>query len=583
MIDKLVFENDSFIWAILIGACLLFVVFIWKEWSTRGWRFWVNSSVAVLVILALAGIALKPAILHTAEVEKAVVLSSGFQENQLDSLKRMYKNIPVLTYKPGERIFKNNTEINSVYILGNGIASFDLWQLEKIASTYLGGTKPKGIIKLSYNKQAFVGDSLVLNAIYSQPENGNRMLLQGPAGSGIDSISLSEEKETTLRLKAQLKVQGNYLFRLTEKDAAGKILVSNPVPVCVKEKKALQILVVNAFPTFETKYLKNYLAEAGHHLMLRSQITRGRYKTEYFNRSRRSGATFSKNNLSDFDLLILDNPSLNALSNSERKTLEQQVREEGLGVFIQVNTNYFNSGSDFFKLVSTRNNQTEISLGKWPKLRLQKVPFLFKDDPSLAVIHGASNRILAAAKPKGLGKVGASVLSDTYQLVLDGHSSEYQELWAGILSTLSKQGSSLAEWETNSAMAIKNQPFHFKLRTSVTQPIVRNAAGNEIPIRQNIAIPYLWEGTTYPRETGWDKLQVDEDSLSGFRFYTADSSRWRAKNAQDISEKNIRFFNNDLREGVRKEVKLPINPIWFYLLFLLGMGYLWLEPKMRSL
>ena len=582
MIDKLVFVHQSLLWPFIIGGLILLLVFIWKEFRVGGWRFWVNSGIAFLAILALVAIALKPAVLQTAEVEKAIVLTKGYQQDQLDSLKQRYKNIPVIEYSHGEPIFKDNPEINSVYILGQGIAGFDLWQLEPIQKNYLGGARLKGITRLKYQQQAEIGDSLVVNVRYNRPESGNILVLQGPSGKGLDSISFSHTRDTTVQLTAGLKLKGNYLYKLAEKDSMGKLLLSNPVPVTVSEKKALKILVVNAFPTFETKYLKNFLAEAGHEMMLRSKLTRGRYKLEYFNMPRRSGATFSEENLSYFDLLIIDSPSLAGLPASEKRKLEHQVKTEGLGIFIQPNTSYINSGTDFFKLNFNRDNQTEVRIKNWPKLRLQKLPYLFDDSYLPQAIYKEDNRPVAAYEPKGLGKLGASLLIDTYQLVLDGYSREYQELWTKILSTISKQANPLANWEAASLMAVKNEPFQFKLRTELPNLVVENKNGNKIPIRQNIAIPHLWEGTTYARKTGWDKLQVAGDSLSIFHFYTGDSSKWQSLKAQYIKEENTRIFNGDLAEGKTKKIKKPIPPIWFYLIFLMGMGYLWLEPKMRN-
>jgi hypothetical protein len=123
----------------------------------------------------------------------------------------------------------------------------------------------------------------MVKGLYQKSSTREPIVLEDPAGAGLDSIILNSEKEQAFHLGTNLKVAGNYVFSLAIKDSLGNLISRDPLPIVVNEKEKLKILVLNSFPTFETRTLKNFLAEAGHGLVVRSQITRGRFKYEYLN------------------------------------------------------------------------------------------------------------------------------------------------------------------------------------------------------------------------------------------------------------------------------------------------------------
>src|SRR5690606_2672042 len=179
------------------------------------------------------------------------------------------------------------------------------------------------------------------------PRSGHRLVLQGPGGVGLDSIDLVNDGEPPFQLAAELKAPGDSVYYLTEKNGEGEIFSRDPFPVQVEMKANLRILVLNNFPTFETKYLKNFLAEAGHEVVVRSQITTGRFKYEYFNANRTVIGNLSREALEAYDLLIIDAASLRSLGSSYSGALLNVVGTDGLGVFIQPDEAFFSAPGNF--------------------------------------------------------------------------------------------------------------------------------------------------------------------------------------------------------------------------------------------
>lgn len=578
MIDKFTLLNEHLILPIFIGAGILMLVFIWKEWSQSGkFRLAIKILLAFLAIISLVLIALKPAIPGNLASNKLILLTHGFEDFQLDSLKKIHKRIKQLEYEPGKLISEEIKSAENVFILGHGLKEYDLWQLDEIPVKFLGGSPSEGIVKLNYKQENFVGDKLLMKGLFAKPKSGNRLILQDPAGTGLDSLVFNAEEKQPFLLSSELKVEGKYLFSLVEKDSLGIMLKSDPVPVKVADKEPLQILIINSFPTFETRYLKNFLAETGHRVTARSQITTDRYKFEYFNTDRRPLGNLTENSLESFDLLIIDAASLRSIPGNQRNALENSVRKNGLGVFIQANDGFFNSPgiSDLnFERITT----SEVNMKQWPGIKLSVHPYTLKDDFGVQSIHTTGGLILTGYKRNGLGRLGTMVLINTYQLLLEGHSSAYKELWSQVVENISRKENPTVDWDTNQLITYKDEPFNFWLRTVLDSVVVKNQDGNTIPLMQDVDFPGLWKGTTWPKQSGWNSLQADTSGT--FEYYVTDKTSWNALTAFNTLEDNLRYFNHPetVVQGIRPLA--PINPMWFFGIFLICMGVLWLEPKM---
>ncbi|PKV51944.1 hypothetical protein ATE84_4044 [Aquimarina sp. MAR_2010_214] len=587
MIDQITFLNENWIWQIGIGAVVLWLIFGWKEWSRFGKRrFWVNIVIAFLAITSLVIIALKPAISTVNNVvAKMILLTEGYDQEQLDSLEKIHKKLKIYNYKANHSIFDDVNTPDSVFILGYGVKPYDLWQLDNYKVNYLGKNILSGVVRFKYHYKNSVGERQVFTGLYANPRKGNILVLEGPGGAGLDSVSLALDKQQKFQLATNLNVKGNYLFSLVEKDSLGKILSRDPIPIVVEENTPLKIVVVNGFPTFETKYLKNYLAQMGHEVLVRSQITKGRYKFEYFNMERMPLGAFSKKNLEPFDLVIIDANSLKNLSRKSRTALENSVKENGLGIFIQPDPNFFRSSKSLggFEFISEKNTETRLDDQK--KKNFSKYAFVFKDELLLQRIHSKPNtKTISGYKHIGKGKIGTTVLENTYELLLNGHTTAYQQIWAKLITSLSSKETLPIEWGATSILAYKNHPFAFDVRTSISKPRIKINKKYGVSMRRDIEILNLWKGVTYPRDLGWNIQFLEQDTTKTFQYFVTDTSYWQSQTRYKTIEENRRYYKKSLKKEIVQHYTIrPIPLLGFYLLFLLCVAYLWLEPKLSKL
>jgi len=582
MIANQIVENSQWVWHVGISALIIWAVFIWKEWShVAKPKFYINISISFIAIVSLALVILKPLVSNSKKQAKIALLTTGHNTFQLDSLKKAHKKLKIYNYSDSLPILKSTDYPSSIFILGQGIKAFDLWQLDTFETVYLGGNDLKGICDLKYNTSNTVGTQALFKGRYLNATAGHKLILKSPGGEALDSITLISKETQEFQLSTNLKVKGKFLFEIIEKDSLGNSITKDPIPVNVSERIQLKIAIINHFPTFETKYLKNFLAEKGHEVLIRSQLTKARFKFEYFNMKNRPRIEFSKDNLSSFDLIIIDAISLQSLSKNQRNSLENSIHEQGLGLFIQADHSYFKSSRGLFSFNFDREKNNKTTLKEWPRVNIATHEFRFKNEFTIHPVFSNSTKIYSAYKRVGLGRIGSSVFQNTFEVLLKGHTEAYQQLWSKTIEALSKTESPVVEWDTNAQFAFKNEPFNFKLRTAITQPSVFTNEASNIPLRQDIDLATVWSGTSYPRDIGWKKQYVEQDTTRVFEYYVHSTQQWKTLIANTTMTTNKRHFSDhDLKNQSLNKPKSPINSIWLFLFFILSMGYLWLEPKL---
>lgn len=582
MINNISFLNHNWFWLIAITALVIWIVFIWKERTkTNRRKFYFNCVIALIALISLSLIALKPSISSSRKSFKAVVLTQNYDKTQLDSLKKVYKKLTVYDYKQNQALIPKDKNTETVFILGNGLLQYDLWQLDSLNVIYIGGNGIKGISNFKYDAKNNVGNDLIINGRYKQPSK-HRLFLEDPAGKALDSLVLGNNNVQDFKLSTKLKVKGEFIYQLTEKDSLDRIVSKNPIPLLVAKQKQLRILIVNATPSFETKYLKNYLAESGHKVVVQSRLTKSRYKYEYFNMGKRPAVRFSREQLKPYDLAIVDFQTLNSLSSKAKNAFETSIKENGLGLFIQPEPSLFYKRNRWHSFNFDANRANNINLNINPKKAIAKFPHIFKNGIFIEPILDGKNALITSAyKRLGMGRIGTSVLKNTYELQLKGDSKIYKQIWAKTIENVSKRGNPTVEWSSESVLTYVNEPFHFQLRTNEELPIVFTDKNYQVALKQDVNIKSSWNGTTYPREIGWKTLITKQDSTNIFKYFVTDDSTWQTLKAADIININKKYFNNKSRNHVEtKDANKPINPICLFIIFTICIGYLWLEPKL---
>lgn len=583
MIDNISFVHQEWVWLVSTCSILLWGLFLWKELRVSGTKnVMLKALAAFIAVGALAVMILQPVQAVTRAKGVGVILTTSYKQQQVDSLQALHKGLVVLTYENDGLKKSQLDSINTAYVLGNGIAAYDLWQLEGVATTYLGGENITGVTALTYDTAPTVGDVLEVHGMYSAPIKDGQLVLQDAAGNGLDSIQFSSNTSLEFGLSTTPTVRGRYVYRLVEKDSLATVVSVNPLPVEVRDKVSLRVLIVNTFPTFETKYLKNFLADKGHEVLVRSQLTKDTYKFENFNRKQATIYGFTAQNLSAFDVVMIDNGSYNALSRASRRALNRQVAQGGLGVFILPDASVVNDGKRFgfrFK----RNTLKETSLTAWPNVKIPTLLATISTGALMQSVISSEGNVWTAYTQQGAGRWTSSTLTDTYQLVLDGNEAAYEYLWTTTLRAVSQKKLPVVHWEFQEALGEKDAPFRFKLRTKFPNPKVTDREAIKLPLRQGVSLPDQWEGIVYPQQTGWSQLHIEQDSTATTSYYIAQDEEWPSLKATHVVSQNRRTFTSDEVSTEVRDFKQPVRRLWFFIAFILAIGYLWVTPRVNGM
>ena len=579
MIEGFSFVNKDILIPVFIGGLVLFGSYFYKEWVTRKQgNFSINIIVALLTIAALVILVLEP----TREVEindhQGILLSEGFNVQQRDSLLSLNKGLKVLKYNPKKSIRNQLDSLTTVYVLGEGIKPFDFSRFNNIAVEYFPAKIPLGITQLTYTKKISLGEKVEVIGSYNQPVNGSFLVFEDSRGNGLDSIQFVESSFTDFTLSGSPKASGNYVYQLSEKDSAGIVINSNPLPIEIKQKQPLRVLILNNFPTFETKYLKNFLSEEGHEVVIRSQLTKGKFKFEYFNTTSLPVYQFTDEILKQFDLVIVDADTYFSFGSTIKNRFEKNIRENGLGVFIQPSDFIFNRSASWSYFRFNRDDIKEVQILN-STIALEKYPYEFDEEFLVSPIIVGDGKTIAAYKQMALGRVATTTLLGSYQMLLNGSDQTYKSIWTNILDEIAKPKIVPVEWKAETQIPKVDEPFDFSLYTNQQEFAVIDEDSVRTPMLQKLMVSTHFTGTIYPKKTGWQHLSIDGDSTSQFSFFVYDSVDWKALSSTQNIVLNQKKFKTDVNKNKTVISNRPVSPLLFYILFLLGVGWLWLSPK----
>ncbi|HAF76293.1 MAG TPA: hypothetical protein DCG42_03145 [Maribacter sp.] len=582
MIDGISFVQKELLLPIISSGVLLFAAFIFKEWQTRNkGRFTLNAIVAFITLFALILIILEPSKEVEVQHKQGLLLTEGYRAEQQDSLGAIYEGIQVLEYNHKQSVRRALDSLTSLVVIGDGVAPYDFYKFDSIPTSYLANEITPGITKVKFNDHLVLGDEFRLSGTYAKSKSGSILVLQDSRGNCLDSILLKDKSSQNFSLKTVPKVSGDFIFQLSQKDSVGKVLASNPLPITIRVKEPIRVLIVNTFPTFETKYLKNFLADQGYEVTIRTQLTKGKYKFEYFNTKASPIYQFTEENLSKFNVVITDTETYFNFGKTVKNRFEHSIRENGLGFFIQPTELLFKLGKamPYFSFKSDGVNELQLPNST---VNIEKYPFTFNETFAVNAIDSNELGKLSYYKQLGLGRVATTTLLNSYQLLLQGKDQVYKSIWTQILDKIVQRKEQAVAWQSQTELPKVGEPFSFVLRTGLEDFQVINTEEKRIPLLQDGNVSFKYSGTTYPKKAGWNTLEVEGDSTTQFSYYVYDADDWKSLSASNTRAANTKKFGKEIKENRTVMVNRPISLLLLYILFLLGIGWLWLSPKLSS-
>ncbi len=520
---------------VLLIAAAGFIV--WQE-ARRKHRFrTLRIAAAVLFISMVTAILLRPRYSreHSASI---LLLTPGFTTSIADSLVRTNPAITILR-TPGALPYRNAAVIDSwqalsekggdiQYIAGQGLPQHALDILGSTAYTYFPAPAPKGIIQLAVPATIVANRAGKIEGIFSEAESSTSLVLTGPGGNE-DSIQIAAQRRQPFTLTVHPKQPGNFIYTLTARDSSG-YESKQAIPLTVQPQKPYNILFLQRYPTFETQYLKRFLARE-HGLVMRYQLSRNAYRYEYANHAAQNADRLTTDILRTFDLVFLDSDVLHALPAGETQALQNAITN-GLGVLLlfndlPANVNHLKSIVPInFKSVATDTARITSSTGR--SLTLPAWPVRAAAEAGVVPITTSKGATLAGYRYHGLGKAGFQLLQETYRLTLEGDSIAYSNLWSPLLEQTARTAAHKSEIHlTTPFPRYADQPVNIDVITTADTTPTLLADSIAIPLTEDLTIDNLFHATTWAAATGWHTITLPNDSTEQ-AYYISAPTEWSA-------------------------------------------------------
>ncbi len=571
---------------ILSGAAVLSILLVWMEYQRVNRRRIIPRCIAVLTaILSLSLLAMPLSWKQNTTTSTGILLTEGYHKDSL-ALLRSNNNMPV--YTPETLLASGDTGIKQWHVLGYGLDQTQLTLFDQQQLYFHPTAIGTGIAYANWQQELAGGQPLVVQGHCINKENSPLQVYLEAYGTIQDSLSIPARTENSFTLKTVPKHSANAVFHLQLKQGK-KIIEDNALPVTVSVSKKIRLLVLAASPDFEYRFLRRWLGEAGYATVIRTRTSMDKYEQSYINHAPVALQNLTANTLDSFDVLLSDAAAMDALTETERNTIEQQVSNKGLGLLLR--TDSVAAPSRFY--------MRAFQLYAFPGTAQQKItPRLTTDNSTLPVlpaeqpigirsntqnktwVEDASGNALAASSLHGTGKIAITTIDNTYQWMLGGQQNSYRAYWGYLLEQLARKENTETALVTPGGFYTKGQSVPLSLTsTKMVLPSMSVNGSVNIPLQQQ-QLPYTWQGHYRPSQEGWQHI-TGETSAKDIYIYGA--SDWPMVKAADRLLATGQWISE--HPAIQQQV-IPagkrIRAWWLLALFLLASGFLWVERKYFS-
>ena len=574
------------LWVIAITLIPTFAFFIWKEVRSNQ-RFTATRILAqLLVLISIVGIILRPSIQKEVSSSGILLLTEGYSKVVADSLLTKYPTLKVVRTTEAEafnnsEIVPDNKSLSSFsekirFVTGSGLSPDELAFLQGEKFKFIPGNTPEGITRISVSNPVRTNHSATINGIINYTGAGTTLKL---AGTGTeDSIHLGGKGITTFSFTIRPKQAGQFLYSLQTKDTA---FVNEKLPIEILPEHKLNILFLQKFPTAETRYLKNFLAEQGHRILLRYQTSKTNFSYEYANTSPVPVSRLTSALTESIDLLFIDSSVLSELSSSETTILRDAIHN-GLGMII---LDLPEKSTDLNKFVSLtfkplKFDTVHIHLGSSNQYTLPIQPINITTSKSIEATLTHNNKPLSGYSFKGAGKIAFQLLKETYRVRLEGNTDDYAFIWTPLVEKTARVKEIEFKMKLiNSFPYYQDQSLDVEIISAGSAPTLLDGS-IQLPTGEDVIIDDLWHSKTWASSPGWHHLSIKEDSMR-LNYFVSKKNEWNAlRIVNNMRATRLAESENEITSVISNSVETrEISPLIFFLIFLFAAGFLWLAPK----
>ncbi|OUJ73369.1 hypothetical protein BXP70_13210 [Hymenobacter crusticola] len=482
--------------------------------------------------------------------------------------------------------------LRQLHVLGQGLPVADLPELGSLGVVHHPAATKAGFRTAQWSRQVALGQTVEVEGFFEQAPTDQKQstwVYLSAAGSHRDSVRLPAT-QGAFHLHYQPRAVGRNVYELLAR-RDGQELAREPVPVEVLPTRPLRVLMLASTPSFEFRFLKSHLASRQHVVALRTGLSRGLNQTEFLNQPTQDISRLTAPVLARYDVLLADAGSVGALTSAESQALQNAIRTTGLGFLLLADPSPLPRTSPArtdFAVVARPVSVAAPQPVQWPgspgKLTTL-VPAVLRPTPLLRpLITDAQQHSVVGAARLGAGTVVVSVLPATYSWALQNAAAAYEAYWSRLLTAAARPLAPTARWQVLDAWPKPNSPLTLRLAATfpATQPKVVEPAQStvRVALQQDTRLPEWSTAYYWPTQVGWHRVEA-AGQTPGW-FYVYDHQSWQLpelRSRQQAAAMRVTTTKASLA-GTSVSTREAWPSVWFFLLFLLAAGTLWLEEKL---
>ena len=499
------------------------------EWRGPG-RLRAGRVLAVIVsVLCLLMMALRPEMPRAGDAAPVTVVTRGTSRATQAADFAIGLTRPGIASAPDLGWIARHRQSSAIRIVGWGVEEDEWPELSPGVDAELS-PPPAGVVSIAWPSSITLGDEAVVRGRVGPQLEKTRVVLADGSGT-LDSVAVSAQAPWfTLRARPRAIAHWRPVLRIESPGIPAESLA-----IEVRSAPPLRVLLVESSPSFETRFLRDWLAAEGAEVGTRTRVARGRTRTTGVNAA--PTAALTRGTLDGLDVLVVRGATAAALGPTEARAVDEEVRERGLGLVVMTNDTALTAG--FGMEVLARDS-------------------------------GGTPTVVVA--PAGSGRIARVTVTDVPRK-LRGDSAGYAELWSRVLGSVRRRA--------GAALSIEGEAPRFANR-----PAVIVARGERAPKELLVESPdgtrdtvYLaatpWDSSTrrgvfWPPRPGWYRVGGAE----GTALFAHDTATWMAVQAQRrIEATRARVGPGAGRDTVPTREPMPLWPA--FLGFLMAAGCLW--------
>ena len=595
-------SSSTLYFGLLVFCLLLGVGLIIGAWRRpRHRQRWARIAAGGAAAAALWFTAFPPTRAVPAARTEAILLTEGYAPDTLRRLRQQLgAGTPVWFYGAGNAptrtrplgnlldLAEQRPALRRLHVLGAGLPAAELPLLGPLAVQWHSGPAFSGIATAYWPHKLALGEVLRLEGTVAAGPGPAWVSLRA-AGAGRDSVQILKTGGA-FRLRYQPKTTGLAQYELLLR-RPGQAPAAEPVPVEITTSSLPAVLLLAATPSFEFKFLKNYLGEAHYPVALRTTVSRGLAQTDFVNQPARPLGRLTPGLLARYAVLVLDAGTLEALAGAEAQAVQAAVRAGRLGLLVLADAAPLpraTPGRADFTIIARATVPAPPQALTWPEAPADVravLPAQLRPAPALrALITGPQRAVLAASRRVGLGAVVVSVVPETFRWALQGRAPVYAGYWTRLLAAAVPPAPSVAVWRVGTRWPRPHQSLTLHLAAGVlpaARPTAQALAGGPpvpVALRQDPRLPEWSTAQFWPRGPGWHTARGP--GPTAHHFYVYPTTAWPGPERQERQQAVAQRPIQAAASATRTMVAQPWPTGWFFALFLVAAGYLWLEEKL---